>query len=299
MRKLTTILTSILILATAALTWAPTAARAEESGGNKDIRWDVDTDGDTGGPDATAKLWLGSKNGQQGQGGQDTYNRVGKETPAEFTARMRAYYDQQAAYCNRMFTDVQSRALMTDAGSIALRNTYLLQCLTPGMSVTDAPSPPPNPAVLGAEAVAQLTLPDATPKFGPDPSVNKWNMLAVGFPIWLWTDGQTQLTSSASVRGYTVTLVATRTLVQFSMGDGTTVSCTATAAYTPAVKPGTPSPNCGHVYQLKPDSGSYRVAALASWNVTWSVLGQSGTIPITKGAARQLPIGELQAVVVR
>lgn len=35
------------------------------------------------------------------------------------------------------------------------------------------------------EVLAQLQLPDATPRFGPDPSVNEWKMLAVGFPIWL------------------------------------------------------------------------------------------------------------------
>jgi len=297
MRKLTTLIVAALA---STLAWAPLTAIADDSDDDSGAGWNIGTDGGSSGePDVTAHLWLNGKTGGV-QGGDDSFSKIGGETQTEFNARMQAWHTQQAAFCARLFTDVQTRALLIDFGSIALRNQYEVQCLVPGMSYNDPPSPPPNPAVLGAEAVSQLTLPGAAPLVGPDPSVNKWNMVAIGFPIWLWTEGQTQLRSSASVRGYTVSLVATRTLVQFSLGDGTTVSCSATAAYAQgAVKPGTPSPNCGHVYQLRPDSGHYRVAALATWNVTWSVLGQSGTIPVTKGASRQLRVGELQAVVVR
>ncbi|SKF61407.1 Uncharacterised protein [Mycobacteroides abscessus subsp. abscessus] len=213
---------------------------------------------------------------------------------------MKAFYDQQAAFCAGMFSDVEDQRLLTDEDAIRLRNRYSVQCLAPGTTGIVAPNdPPPNPAVLGAEAVAQLTLPDASPLVGPDPSVNKWNMVAVGFPIWLWVEGVTQMTSSVTLRGHTITLVATRASVVFNMGDGTTVNCTSTAHYTRSVTSGTPSPNCGHVYQQKPEGGTYRVAAMARWNVTWSVLGESGTIPVSKGAARQLPVGELQALVVR
>ena len=295
MRKLITVIAAAAMAAT--LVWTPLTASAEDN--DDGFEWEV-TKSTGGGSDVTGTLFLNGKNGTGGQGSDQEHHQIGGETQEQFNARMRAFYDQQAAFCNSMFLDVESQRLLTTIDAISLRNRYMTQCLAPGSGSIVAPNPPPSPAVLGAEAVAQLTLPEAHPLVGPDPSVNKWNMVAVGYPIWLWTEGVTQMSTSASVRGYTVTLVATRRSVLFSMGDGTTVPCTSTAHWTRSVVPNTPSPNCGHVYQHKPDQGkTYRVASLATWDVTWTVLGQSGTLPVTKGAARQLEVGELVALVVR
>lgn len=145
--------------------------------------------------------------------------------------------------------------------------------------------------------VARLRLPDPTPQFGPDPSVNEWKMLAVGFPVWLWTAGPAELTTSVSSGGETFTMTARRKSVRFAMGDGRSVTCNSMSRYSESVKPGRPSPTCGYVYQ-KPSlpAGSYTVRSTVNWEVSWSVAGYSGVLPTTRIASRALPIGELVAL---
>jgi len=69
-----------------------------------------------------------------------------------------------------------------------------------------------------AEVRVALHLPDPTPRFGPDPSVNEWKMLAVGYPIWLWTDAPTELSATATHDGLSMTLRAEWTSTSFEMG---------------------------------------------------------------------------------
>lgn len=63
--------------------------------------------------------------------------------------------------------------------------------------------------------------------------------------------------------------------------------------------PGDESPNCGHVYEVPslPD-GDYTITATAHWNVEWSALGFSGTLTGQSVATRDVPVGELQAVLI-
>jgi hypothetical protein len=44
-----------------------------------------------------------------------------------------------------------------------------------------------------AIAVARLQLPTVAPGIGPSPDLNRWNMAAVGYPLWLWADGPTHV----------------------------------------------------------------------------------------------------------
>lgn len=150
---------------------------------------------------------------------------------------------------------------------------------------------------IAVRLATQLRLPVPRPSFGPDPSVNEWKMLAVGFPVWLWTDGARTLTDTASAEGLTFTLTARLRSTTFSMGDGRSVTCTSMSRYSDAVKAGASSPDCGHVYR-RPSlpKGSYPVTATAHWDVAWSVAGMSGIVPVTRIASRQLPIGELSAL---
>ena len=78
---------------------------------------------------------------------------------------------------------------------------------------------------FSSRVVASLHLPDPTPRLGPDPSVNEWNMLVVGFPIWLWTDKPTTLTNSLTDHGQRYELSAQLMSTTFTMGDGTTKTC--------------------------------------------------------------------------
>ena len=140
-----------------------------------------------------------------------------------------------------------------------------------------------SPAQAGAIAVARLKLPAVGPGIGPSPDLNRWKMAAVGYPLWLWADGPTQVGPvSDSVAGLSVSLRAEVSSLTFRMGDGTVVNCAGAGdKWTEAVEPGAKAPNCGHTY-TKPSlpKGSYTVAALTNWAVTWTANGQSGVINV-------------------
>ena len=153
---------------------------------------------------------------------------------------------------------------------------------------------------LARRIVVRLQLPTPTPQFGPDPSANEWDMAAVGYPLWLWTEGPETVRSSVSAYGLTFTLTARYRSPTVEMGDGKTVRCTDTTAYRSSVRPGTESPTCGYTYlQAARGDGDYTVTATTHWDIAWSVAGFSGTLPGTHRADRDLPVGELQAIVVR
>ena len=150
-----------------------------------------------------------------------------------------------------------------------------------------------------AEVRVALHLPDPTPRFGPDPSVNEWKMLAVGYPIWLWTDAPTELSATATHDGLSMTLRAEWTSTSFEMGDGHTVTCTKTTEYPKHPdRYGAPSPTCGYTYQKRSKPGhDYTVTASTHWRVSWATGGHSGTLTTTYAGRRMLPIGELQALI--
>lgn len=164
------------------------------------------------------------------------------------------------------------------------------------------PAPPAGPTpeeivAWAAYASTEMQLPLPVPQVGPDPSVNEWNMVAVGYPLWLWHDGPEHLTAHASVGGVTLQLDATRVATTFAMGDGTEHTCGAMTPWSPSVAPGTPSPTCGHTYTSKPAGGQASVTATSLWSVTWQAAGMSGTMQTIRTGARALSVGELKAVV--
>ena len=125
-------------------------------------------------------------------------------------------------------------------------------------------------------------------------------MAAVGYPLWLWADGPTQVGPvSDSVAGLSVSLKAEVSSLTFSMGDGNTVNCQGDGdEWTEAVEPGAKSPSCGYTYS-KPSlpNGNYIIAALTDWVVTWTANGQSGVINVPAVQTTELPVGELQVLV--
>ena len=149
--------------------------------------------------------------------------------------------------------------------------------------------------------MARLTVPTVTAGIGPPPEINKWKMAVVGYPLWLYADGATHIGPvTDTVGAQSVSLDATMSSVTYQMGDGGSKTCAGTGTvWTPAVKPGQASPDCGYVYQKASlPSGDYTVSAKATWSVTWQINDQTGVLPITTTSTRQLPVGELQAVVV-
>jgi hypothetical protein len=151
-----------------------------------------------------------------------------------------------------------------------------------------------------AIAVARLQLPTIAPGIGPSPELNRWNMAAVGYPLWLWADGPAHVGPvSDSVGGLSVSLDAAVSSLTFRMGDGHSVTCPGLGQqWTTTVEPGAKSPSCGYSY-AKPSlpDGSYTVAAIANWAVTWTSNGQSGVINVPAVDTTELPVGELQVLV--
>jgi hypothetical protein len=147
--------------------------------------------------------------------------------------------------------------------------------------------------------VAALGLPEATPRFGPDPSVNEWKMLAVGFPIWLWTDGPRQLRTHVRRGGLDFAITATWQSTQFTMGDGHTKGCAAMTQYPPHLDhPGESSPTCGYVYEVaSPKGRPYVVSAQESWLVEWSSGGDRGSFVHSYSGSRTLEVGELMSLI--
>jgi hypothetical protein len=88
--------------------------------------------------------------------------------------------------------------------------TRCMQTLDPSLNSAgcgSAPTPPTAPQFrsdsfsgrgitagqAAAVAVARLQLPTIAPGIGPSPTLNPWNMAAVGYPLWLWADGATHV----------------------------------------------------------------------------------------------------------
>ena len=145
--------------------------------------------------------------------------------------------------------------------------------------------------------VVRLRLPDAVPRFGPDPDGNEWKMLAVGFPVWLWTDGPRRREAVVSAYGITFRLRADLVSTAFAMGDGGRVTCTSMSRFTASSASGARSPDCGYVYVVPSlPRGKYTVTATPTWRVRWSAGGFSGSLTTSYSDSAQLAIGELQAL---
>ncbi|MDN5571229.1 MAG: hypothetical protein L0G22_08255 [Propionibacteriaceae bacterium] len=171
----------------------------------------------------------------------------------------------------------------------------------PAAPVASQPVAPPAAVVrsLAREAVLTMELPSPEVRVGPDPSVNEWDMAVVGYPLWLWTETAASVEASTTQYGITIVMSAVRDRVVFDMGDGNTMTCRGMSRLPGGTKAGTPSPDCGYAYSWPSlPEGDYTVTATSQWSVTWSALGYSGTVPVEVSATRELPVGELQAVIV-
>ena len=147
--------------------------------------------------------------------------------------------------------------------------------------------------------MARLRLTAPKPVVGPSPEINEWNIAAVGYPYWLWAEGNLDPAPvSTTVADLTVRLDAHLQSTTFDLGDGSRLTCTdLTQRWSRAVEPAAPSPVCGHTY-TKPSlpKGKYTITAHSAWAVDWSVNGVGGTIPLYQQASTTLPVGELQVL---
>ncbi len=152
-----------------------------------------------------------------------------------------------------------------------------------------------TPQELAQRAAAKLSV--SAPAVGAGPTTEDNGLVidtAVGYPVWLWSEGNTAPVSASDSDGdLTVNITATIAKVTYTMGDGTTVSCGTGTRWTKG-QAGRPSPDCGHVYQ---QMGNYTITTTTTWNANWSAAGESGTVPLTQSASRTYRVGELQALI--
>ena len=210
---------------------------------------------------------------------------IGKMVQAEIDASSPcAYFFGRGQYCTYQLTDQPADPKKAPDPGRPGQETYVVQLTS---------------AQAAQIAVAQLKLPAVKPGIGPDPSINRWKMAAVGYPLWLWADGPTEVGPvSQTVANLRVSLQARLTSVTYDMGDGHQVSCAGPGTrWTRAVTPGQPS-RCGYRYQ-RPSlpAGDYTVTATSHWDITWVIGNQSGVITMDQQGTRTLPVGELQALV--
>ena len=157
-------------------------------------------------------------------------------------------------------------------------------------------TPPPDPRVLAVQATKSMNLTSVTIGIVPEASANSVGI--IGLPVWLWVANPGPsvtgpITRSASAGGYTVTATARLERIAYNMGDGTTVVCRGPGTPYQDSYGRSPSPTCGHTYSRQ---GTYTVTATSFWVVTWSGIGQTGTLNRNFASSVQIREAEVQVI---
>lgn len=159
-----------------------------------------------------------------------------------------------------------------------------------------ATAPTVSPEQVAQTARKQLRL--SAPSIAASPSGTQ----LVRLPTWLWlSGGWSQSSATAAVPGVSVTAVAKPVSVTWSMGDGSTVTCSGPGTpYQANADPKSSSPDCGHTYlrsSAREPRQKFTVSVTVQWTVTWSGAGQSGTFPdLTTTSAAAFRVAESQAL---
>jgi hypothetical protein len=160
-------------------------------------------------------------------------------------------------------------------------------------------APAVDPRVLALEAIKKMQL--LGPNIGIAPNPNGKGV--VGMPVWMWAKDTLNawgpVTASASAGAVTVTATANVSKVVWSMGDGTTVTCTGRGTPYTASYGKQASPDCGHQYSQPSSSqpsGKYHVTATATWTIDWQGGGQNGQINQTLNNAVDITVVEVQVL---
>ena len=187
---------------------------------------------------------------------------------------------------------------------------YNVTCTANGAQVTGgitwSQNPPPgygggpDPAALAQQAVKQMGLRGANIGIAP----KQGSTGLVGLPVWLWDKRSTTtwgpVSASVNAAGITVTATAHVTQIDWSLGDGSSLTCTSAGTPYKASYGKSSSPDCGHTYQQTSAGhahGVFAIQAVSTWSVAWrATTGQTGTITTTRQSAGQVAIGQLQVL---
>ena len=146
-----------------------------------------------------------------------------------------------------------------------------------------------------SQASLELGVPTPVVRLGPDPSWNQWKLLAVGLPIWLWTEGVQPQSAATSAEGIDIQMQAAPGGATVDWGDGTVIWCATMTSKTRYTDPLLMSPDCGHKYE---HPGDYTITVTQQWIVDWAALNQKGQLQLQSvGTYPNLPIRNFHAVV--
>lgn len=129
----------------------------------------------------------------------------------------------------------------------------------------------------------------------PQPEANKWNITAVGQPLWFHNSGASRHVASDSSHGAIVSLDAKRVETIYDTGEKT-IRCTHSTPRPVNADPRAQSPDCGYAYQ---HPGSYTVRMTEVWRVGWRSGDQSGEIVTRRSSSKPLKVNELIGVLTK
>lgn len=154
-----------------------------------------------------------------------------------------------------------------------------------------------DPEALALEALESVTIPD--PTIGMSPPAGS---LVVQVPTWLWLSGDwwRAYEATATAGRVSATVTAEPVETSWSMGDGSTVTCSGPGV---AWTPGAPedATDCSHTYtstSADAPGGTFGLTVTVSLEVGWSSnSGAGGTFDsISRTAGQAVRVGEIQAV---
>lgn len=130
-----------------------------------------------------------------------------------------------------------------------------------------------DPAAVAQQAFdrAQIPLPGVhlNPPEGTDQVVN--------VETWLWVDNFRAVSATASTGSVSVTVTAQPVRVDWSMGNGDTVSCPSGGTpYDNGRPPNSQRTHCSYTYRRSSASspaGTFTMRAITRWHVTWVATG--------------------------
>jgi len=166
-------------------------------------------------------------------------------------------------------------------------------------------NPPPPPATLAALAVKYMPFPLPAVRMNPATSG------VVNLPTWMWLDNASwQLDPGRlSLRGVTVTVIATPKYVEWTTGSGTKRCNGQGRAYNTDAPPESQSTYCSWTY-TESSAGEpgekYKGTATSVWGVHWISTGgptgpQQGDLPvdIRRTSTFEYEVEEIQSVVTK
>lgn len=156
-----------------------------------------------------------------------------------------------------------------------------------------------DPAELARQAVDKMTLRGADIGIVPKPGGKG----VVGMPVYMWTRKSAETygpnTATASAGAVTVSATAKVSRIEWTMGDGHTVTCTSAGTPYRAQYGKNPSPDCGYRYEQPSSSkpgGKYHVTAKSTWTVDWTGGGQNGQLTEVRNSSVDITVAEVQVL---